>query len=280
MTRDRISDPSGVLPDKKEKSRVSRRDFLKGAAVSAIALAGSAANGAAEAAADTPGPGTITTKPGARWGMIIDSEKCVRARACMMACKVENNTPPGVDYNVTVEEEKGIYPDVHHRYIFRPCNHCEYPSCTYVCPTQATFKREEDGIVVIDYDKCIGCRYCIAACPYCARSFDYGHYFNHPPAEFEKMPSPEYKQNRVREGVRPPVNSTRKCSFCLHRISEGLAPACATSCPQDVIHFGDLNDPDAKCWIHGESMRELLRTRSSFRIKEELGNEPNVFYLT
>ena len=236
---------------------------------------------ASPADANTPGgPADIHTIEGARWGMIVDSEKCVRARACMMACKVENNTPPGVDYNVTAEEARGIEPDMHHRYIFRPCNHCEYPPCTAVCPTSATYKREEDGIVVIDYDLCIGCRYCIAACPYCARSFDYGHFYHDPPAEFEKMPSPEYKENRVREGHAPPINVTRKCSFCLHRISEGLAPACASACPYNVIHFGDLNDPDAKCLIHGESMREMLRTRSSFRIKEEIGTEPSVFYLT
>ncbi len=282
MKVDEKKGPDEFLEAPKDEKGLTRRDFLRGAAISATVMAGAAVVAPVDAAS-TGGPGALDTgKENARWGMIVDSEKCVRARACMMACKIENNTPPGVDYNVTVEEEEGIDEDLHSRYIFRPCNHCEHPPCCKVCPTGASIKRHQDGIVAIDYELCIGCRYCIAACPYCARSFDYGHHFGDPgpPLPFESAESPEYRENRVREGNKPPVNCTRKCSFCMHRIIEGLAPACATACPYNVIHFGDLNDPEGKCLIHGESLRELLRSRSSFRIKEELGTEPSVFYLT
>lgn len=215
-----------------------------------------------------------------KWGMIIDLKKCVGCKACTVACKVENHTPPGVAYNVVLEQETGIYPHNKKVFIPRPCMHCEHTSCTYVCPVKATYTRE-DGIVVMDYNKCIGCKYCIAACPYGARSFDFGYnYSEDGTLGWEQQPSPEYGQNRIREKHESPEGNIRKCTFCLHRIYNGIAPACATTCMGHAIYFGNLADPDAKCMAHGVNLQNLLATRSYMRLKEELGNEPRVYYLT
>ncbi|RMG41135.1 MAG: 4Fe-4S dicluster domain-containing protein, partial [Planctomycetota bacterium] len=137
-----------------------RRTFLKSAATVAAA---------ATVAGCEQAPRT-----GKRYGMVIDLQKCIGCNTCAVACKAENHTPPGVSYMVVLEEEIGEYPNVRRRFIPRPCMQCEKPSCTMVCPTAATYTRD-DGVTVIDYDKCIGCRYCITACPYGARSFDFGH---------------------------------------------------------------------------------------------------------
>jgi len=104
-----------------------------------------------------------------RFGMAVDLKKCTGCRACTVACKAENVTPPEVSYNVVLEQEVGTYPNVKRVFTYKPCFHCENPPCTPVCPVGATWKRKEDGIVVIDYDICIGCRYCLTACPYGSR---------------------------------------------------------------------------------------------------------------
>jgi molybdopterin-containing oxidoreductase family iron-sulfur binding subunit len=213
--------------------------------------------------------------------MVIDTRRCVGCRACVVACKAENKTPPGVNYTVVVEDTRDS-PDDRPLFFTKPCFHCENPPCTNVCPVSATFKRERDGIVVIDYDRCIGCRYCITACPYGARTFDFGeNYF--PVAEhtaWAAVPSPEYGQYRVREGEASPVGNVRKCTFCLHlqdaegRYDQaaGRWPACAKTCTGHAIFFGDFNDP-------GSDVSRLLRERQAIRLKEELGTEPNVYYL-
>ena len=247
----------------------SRRRFLKRAATAA----GATALGASAGCAINPRESAV------RWGMIVDLKKCVGCKACTVACKVENHTPPGVAYNVVLEEEVGEYPDVRRQFIFRPCMQCANSSCVKVCPTGATYHRE-DGIVAIDYDKCIGCRYCIAACPYGSRSFDYGEDYHETPTAFESQPSPEYGENRKREKGKSPSGNVRKCTFCLHRLKKGLSPACAETCMGRAIHFGNLNDPEGRCLVHGEKLQRLLSTRSHMRLKEELGNEPSVYYLT
>ncbi len=250
-----------------------RREFLKNIILMGVATL----------AASLAGCGTKKLaggKTNIRWAMIIDLKKCVGCKACTVACKVENHTPPGVAYNVVVEREVGVFPHTKREFIPRPCMHCEHSSCTYVCPVTATYTRE-DGIVVVDYDKCIGCKYCIAACPYGARSFDFGHnYRGDGTLGWENQPSPEYGQNRVREPHRSPEGNVRKCTFCLHRIYNGIAPACATTCMGHAIYFGNLADPNAKCMVHGVNLQDLLAKRNYMRLKEELGNEPRVYYLT
>ena len=224
-------------------------------------------------------------KKGARWGFIIDLKRCVACKACVIACKNENKTPPGVAYNVFIEEEHGEFPHTSSTYFTRPCMHCAESSCTLVCPVSATYHRD-DGIVVVDYNKCIGCRYCIAACPYGARSFDYGYnYIADPENAFNLIPSSEYNEKfGLRKEGSSPIQNVRKCMLCLHLQDEKgeyrEAPACARTCMGKAIHFGDLADPNGKCLITGDNLQELLARRNHHRLKEEMGNEPNVYYLT
>ena len=261
---------SAVTHDKKGIP-VTRRKFLEmGVAGTATTLA---------VATGRRAQASTGTKTAVRWGMVIDLRKCIGCRACVVACKVENHTPPGVAYSVVLEEETGDYPDVSRHFLFRPCMQCAQSSCTKVCPTGATYHRA-DGIVEIDYDRCIGCRYCIEACPYGARSFDYGENYNETPTPYEEQPSPEYGENRKRRRKRSPIGNVRKCTFCVHRLTKNLPPACAATCIGHAIHFGNLNDPEARCVVHGEKLQELLAARSHMRLKEELGNEPSVYYLT
>jgi molybdopterin-containing oxidoreductase family iron-sulfur binding subunit len=213
--------------------------------------------------------------------MVIDTRRCVGCRACVVACKAENKTPPGVSYTVVVEQALGNRTDDKPLFMTKPCFHCEHPPCVDVCPVSATFKRERDGIVVVDYDRCIGCRYCITACPYGARYFDFGE--NYAPVEgatpYAQVPSPEYGQFRRRTHGSP-VGNVRKCTFCVHlQDAEGRYdkragrwPACAKTCPGHAIFFGDFNDPESE-------VSRLVRERQTVRLKEELGTEPNVHYL-
>lgn len=210
-----------------------------------------------------------------RWAMVIDLRKCSGCMACTVACKSENGLPPGVVYRPVIDEEMGEYPHVTRRFLPRPCMHCDEPTCTAVCPVGATYKRP-DGIVAIDYDACIGCRYCIAACPYGARSFDDGSFYTEgTPVEkqpYETGPSFEYGEKRVRAEGDSPVGNARKCQFCLHRLEAGMLPACVTTCPGVATYFGDANDPESL--IH-----ELLGSARATRLKEEQGTRPAVVYL-
>ena len=217
-----------------------------------------------------------------RYGMVIDTRRCVGCRACVVACKAENKTPPGVSYTVVLDQVLENRPDDKPLFMTKPCFHCEHPPCVDVCPVSATFKRERDGIVVVDYDRCIGCRYCITACPYGARYFDFGD--NYTAVEratpYAAVPSPEYNQFRTREAERSPIGNVRKCTFCVHLQDEqgrydqaaGRWPACAKTCTGHAIFFGDFNDPDS-------DVSRLLRERQAIRLKEELGTSPNVYYL-
>ncbi|NOX62818.1 MAG: 4Fe-4S dicluster domain-containing protein [Chloroflexi bacterium] len=210
-----------------------------------------------------------------RWGMVIDLSKCVACDACTVSCKAENKTPPGVNYTLVIKEEVGTYPNVREVFLPRPCMQCENPPCVDVCPVSATWKNEE-GVVVIDYDVCIGCRYCITACPYGARTFDFGDWYtkNTPMlAPYETAPTFEYGEERVRQDDVSPIGNVRKCNFCIQRLHEGLLPACINDCIGRARYFGDLNDPDSL-------VSELLRERYSFRLKDELGTSPKVFYLS
>ena len=167
-----------------------------------------------------------------RWMMVIDTRKCIGCHACTIACVVENKLPPGVVYRPVVTEEFGTYPNVAMRFTPRPCMQCEVPPCTPVCPVKATWKRP-DGIVAIDYDKCIGCGYCVTACPYNARTRDLGeNYTDGTPAiqPYEEQPNFEYGKHWDRKGHRSPVGNARKCQFCLHRLEHGMLPQCVTSC--------------------------------------------------
>lgn len=210
-----------------------------------------------------------------RWIMVIDLRKCTGCNGCTIACVTENKLPPGIAYRPVFPETKGTYPNVSRRFIPRPCMQCDNPPCVDVCPASATSKRA-DGIVVIDYDKCIGCRYCITACPYSARSFDNGFFYNNfvggDTQPYETLPSPEYKEGRVRNASSSPIGNARKCHFCIHRIENGELPACILSCMGRAGFFGDAKDPQSL-------VSELLQQPNVMRLKEELGTEPKVYYL-
>ena len=211
-----------------------------------------------------------------RWGMAIDLRKCIGCNACTVACIAENALPPGIVYRPVVKEEIGTYPNVTKRNLPKPCMQCDEPPCVEVCPVSATFKRE-DGIVAIDYKTCIGCRYCMTACPYEHRMFDYGEKYSEGLprlAEYDNRPSFEYGQVWERPDKHAsPVGNVRKCTFCAHRLDQGLLPQCLTTCIGGANYFGDLNDPDAV-------ITKIINKLNVFRLKEQMGTQPKVFYLT
>ena len=216
---------------------VSRRELVQRLfGLGATALATALGAGASVVSLTTAPParaavpeGGLPTKRKFRYGMVIDTRRCVGCRACVVACKAENKTPPGVSYTVVVEEAVANRFDDKPIFMTKPCFHCENPPCVDVCPVSATFKRERDGIVVIDYDRCIGCRYCITGCPYGARYFDFGE--NYAPiaagTPYAQVPSPEYGQFRVRADGSPVGNAYVRL---LHRTGEFTAevPTSAT----------------------------------------------------
>lgn len=220
------------------------------------------------------------------WVMVIDLRKCIGCHACTVSCVAENKLPPGVAYRPVSTEEVGVYPNTTMRFTPRPCMQCDVPPCTPVCPVNATYK-DENGIVVVDYDQCIGCRYCMIACPYNARYFDFGHSYNDNMPEmagvilgqgladdYERLPSYEYGEERSRlDRSSSPIGNVRKCHFCLHRLVEGMLPACTTTCVGRATYFGDANDSDSL-------VAELIASPNVIRLKEELGTQPRVYYLS
>jgi molybdopterin-containing oxidoreductase family iron-sulfur binding subunit len=183
-----------------------------------------------------------------------------------------------------MDDEIGAFPNVSRRFLPRPCMQCDNPPCVEVCPVSATYKND-DGVVVVDYEDCIGCRYCITACPYGARTFDFGDTYTKgtPVAEglivgreraddYEHVPSFEYGEEWPREREASPIGNARKCQFCLHRLNVGMLPACVTTCIGKATFFGDANDPDSL-------ISELISRPNVMRLKEELGTQPRVYYL-
>lgn len=273
--------PLPTVRHKDDTPQVSRRDLIvRLAAVGASALAAALTAGASIEMLTAPVAAAASTRK-FRYGMVVDTRTCVGCNACVVACKQENKTPPGVNYTVVLQQPNEAADDKP-LFMTKPCFHCENPPCVDVCPVNATFKRERDGIVVVDYDRCIGCRYCITACPYGARSFDFGE--SYAGGEFGTLwgsaPSPEYGQYRERGDDASPIGNVRKCTFCMHLQddngeydkNEGRWPACAKTCPAGSIHFGDFNDPDS-------DVSQLIRSNNVIRLKEELGAEPNLYYL-
>jgi len=220
-----------------------------------------------------------------KWGMVIDLAKCIGCHACTLGCVAENKLPPGVVSRPVIEEELGKSPAVRRRFVPRPCLHCQNPPCVKVCPVTATFK-DEQGVVVINYNRCIGCRYCLVGCPYAARTSDFGEWYtaDTPDAPgkligrkaaaegYETHPATEYGKKWPERGHGSPVGNARKCHFCLHRLAVGMLPACVTTCVGRATFFGDRTDPQSLVF-------ELIGSPRAFRLKEELGTRPSVYYL-
>jgi len=222
-----------------------------------------------------------------RWIMVIDTRKCVGCDACTVGCVSENKLPPGVVYRPVVKEESGEFPNLQLRYTPRPCMQCENPPCVPVCPVKATWKRP-DGITTVDYDKCIGCRYCLTACPYHARTSDFGEDWQDETAEggeqgenraihgkrapWAEAPNFEYAKSWSRIGSGSPKGNARKCHFCLHRLEVGQLPVCSTTCIGRANYFGDANDPDSLA-------TELITRHQTKTLLAHLGTKPRVHYI-
>ncbi|MBS0198680.1 MAG: 4Fe-4S dicluster domain-containing protein [Planctomycetes bacterium] len=220
----------------------------------------------------------IKPMAGVEFVYALNLSRCIGCRRCVHACVNENNQSrdPEIQYirvvempRGTLDLEKGNHhynrptvPDAGHFYMPVQCHQCANPPCVKVCPVEATWK-ELDGIVVIDYDWCIGCRYCEAACPYWARRFN----FTKPSVPADRLnPEMSYLSNRPR-----PKGVMEKCHFCLHRTRQGRLPACLEACPTGARKFGNVLDPDSE-------VSQILRTKRVFVLKEEVGTLPRFFY--
>jgi molybdopterin-containing oxidoreductase family iron-sulfur binding subunit len=254
---------------------MDRREFIR---VAGVAAAGLAAGASGKLLPEKTHASSESHAPaaGRRWAMVIDLNRCKKAEGCtdcVKACNVAHNVP---HFDSAKDEVKWIWkePFEHafhsqeHEYakeelkhIELPllCNHCDNPPCVRVCPTQATWKRESDGIVMMDWHRCIGCRYCVAACPYGSRSFNW----RDPRPHIENV-TDEYP-TRMRGVV-------EKCTFCEERLAKGEMPACVDACKEKAMIFGDLEDPDSE-------VREVLAAKFAIRRKPELGTKPEVYYL-
>jgi Fe-S-cluster-containing dehydrogenase component len=206
---------------------------------------------------------------GKKFVMVIDLAKCDGCGKCTEACQTMHYTESDREwikvYKMKDAKETAPY------FMPKPCFHCDNPPCTKVCPVNATFKRE-DGIVLIDNERCIGCRSCMAACPYSTRFFNWTAPIES--AELAGMPySPE-------QGYPRRIGTVEKCDFCPDMIREGKMPGCVSGCPMDVIYFGDQNE-DAVTNASGVTKRlsQMLEDNAGYRFLEELGTEPRVYYL-
>jgi Fe-S-cluster-containing dehydrogenase component len=255
-----------------ENGGTSRRDFVKiaGALAGAAALTQFISINTLASREKSAGEETAA---GPKWGMFIDINKCIGCQYCTFACQAINNLGDDMRYCVVTTEE---LPNGKEYFLSRPCMHCSEAPCVHVCPVQATYHRP-DGIVAMDYDRCIGCRYCQVACPYDARVFNW-----HEPIKT----SPQSPNFGMQEVPNRPRGVVEKCTFCAHRIDAGLergmvpgvdpqaTPACVVICPTGARVFGDMTDPESPISKALEAAKVVIRLR-----EEELSTEPSVFYV-
>ncbi len=239
---------TGVAVTQAKPTDNARREFLKAAAgaVAAVVVVPLAARGALAQVA--PGAHVkhydsfpLKGQMAHRYAMVIDLRRCIGCQACSVACKSENAVPLGVFRTRVFSEESGTYPDTRPRYLPLFCNHCDQPPCVPVCPVLATYKRD-DGLVLIDTNKCIGCGYCVQACPYGARHLN------------------------------PVQRTADKCTLCAHRLEAGQEPACVATCIGRALTVGDLNDPESE-------VSKIVAAHPVQTLKPEFGTDPMFFYI-
>ncbi len=210
----------------------------------------------------------------AKYGMAIDLKRCIGCHACTVACKAENALPPEIKWTRVLDYTTGKYPNVSRSFLPVMCQHCEDGPCVGVCPSGATSKRA-DGIVTVDYDKCIGCRYCMVACPYNAR-----YSYKETSSYFALALTPPEEQGYQNHQV----GTVEKCIFCAPRVDAGIkqgltpgvdweaTPACVNACPTGARVFGDLDDP-------GSEVSKLIVSRHGYVLRPEMNTKPSVYYL-
>ena len=250
---------------------IGRKTFLRLSGASLLVVAGRKV-----IAALTGGSPGVAAAPVTRWGMVVDPGKCAKAAdgctKCIGACHAAHNVPALTERRHEVKwiweepfdrafpSQQTSYTEAvfHGKPLMVLCNHCNNPPCVRVCPTQATWRRA-DGLVMMDSHRCIGCRYCVAACPYGSRSFNWVD------------PRPSIRNLNADFPTRT-KGVVEKCTFCEERLAKGRPPACVEACPEKALIFGNLEDPQSE-------VRGLLRTRYTIRRKPELGTQPEVFYI-
>ena len=202
-----------------------------------------------------------------RLGMVIDTKKCIACNSCAVACKIENNLPNGIWWNrvmsvggPNLDSPSGEYPHLKMDNITLACQHCENPACVKVCPVGATYKDPDTGVVRQDYDKCIGCRMCMAAGPYNARVFNWE----------EPVRDPDFNYGDKDVPVRT-KGVMEKCTMCKERTDRGDEPMCVVCCPTKARTFGDLDDPNSE-------VSRMIREKHAYVLLEEQGTRPQVHY--
>ena len=259
-------------PEKRTTRELTRREFLRLAAGLGVGLIAANQLWNWFVAVDDPlEQAEKAEHEGPHWVMVIDLGKCIGCRRCEYACQATNDTAPGHLWNIILEDEETYGEPT---FIPRPCMHCEHAPCVEVCPVQATYHRP-DGLVAMDYDRCIGCRYCMVACPYGSRVFNWGD------REDENPQVPTWGEPEVE---RRPRGVVEKCTFCVHRldaaeergltpgIDEAATPACCNICPTEARIFGDLRDPESRPSV-------AMKNRQAVVMRSELGTHPRVYYL-
>lgn len=204
-----------------------------------------------------------------RYGFVIDSKRCIGCHTCAVACRYENNLPKEMWWNRILTDggehpdlPEGEFPGAAISYVPLGCQHCENPACVKVCPVGATYRDPETGAVRQDYDKCIGCRMCMSACPYTGvRSFNWEE-----PAYVVGFPVGDADIPTHQKHV------VEKCTMCWHRLARGEEPACIDVCPVRARHWGDLDDPESE-------VSQLIRDRECRQLLSSEGTNPSVYYL-
>ncbi|HEY4799835.1 MAG TPA: 4Fe-4S dicluster domain-containing protein [Bacteroidia bacterium] len=220
---------------------------------------------------NTPGTNIRNGVPGKKFVMVFDLARCANKRACVEGCQKMHNVLPPVEW---IKVKKMQDSELAAPYWFpQLCYQCDNPPCTKVCPVDATFKRS-DGIVAVDNERCIGCKFCMAACPYSARSFNFGN-----PKQVEFFDKHKEETHKCHAGNASVVGTVYKCDFCPNEGAKGKLPACVKKCPNGVIFYGDEVEDTVTNGEQVFRLTDLLRDRAGYRQFETLGTKPRVYYL-